>query len=71
VSITWCKLYVADTLNVCCIQEEIHKKQVVILSSGEAVKSQDAEDIPYQEQAAYATAAAVGEPEEIGRNCWK
>jgi len=71
VSITSCKLDIADILNVCCIPEEIHKEQVVILSSGETVNSQDAQDLPYQEPAAYATAAAVGEPEKIGRNCWK
>jgi len=71
VSITSCKLHVADILNVCCIPEEIQKEQVVILSNGETVKSQDAQNLPYQEPAAYATAAAVGEPEEIGRDCWK
>jgi len=71
VSITSCKLHEADILNVCCIPEEIQREQVVILSNGETVKSQDAQNLPYQEPAAYATAAAVGKPEEIGRDCWK
>ena len=70
-SITWCKIHVADILNVCWNQKEFDKEQVVIISNGETVKRQDAEDIPYQEPAAHAATAATRKPEETGRYCWE